>query len=148
MINAKVLVWGNKSDNKANGIAKGYQPLFDRPICPSLGALWPNLLWGESCLKRSLNSPCKSSTSHADTRGLSSSCPEGGSSSGMSATSNIPAVGVSVSDTPLLINASSAPVCSFSPFSLPPQQYSIQMIRIATKRRKLHRYQECYFFGL
>lgn len=119
---------------KLRVINQNNTPRLDRPICPSLGALWPNLLWGESWLKRTLlNSPWRSSTSHIDPRELRSCCPEGGSNSGMSAVSNIPAAGVSVSATPLLINASSAPTRSFSPFSLPPQQYSIQKCWITMK---------------
>ncbi len=114
-----------------------YWPLFDRPICPSLGALWPNLLWGDSGLKQSLlNSTLKCCIWHTESRGLGWSCPEGCRSSGISVVSNISGAGVSsrfpavtVSASPQFINASSAPVCSCSPFSpssLPPQQYSIQ----------------------
>lgn len=125
--NIRVSVYSTK-------LEKHYWPLFDRPICPSLGALWPNLRWGDSGLKQSLlNSTRKCCIWHTESRGLGWSCPEGGRSSGISVVSNIPAAGVSsrfpavtVSASPLLINASSAPVCSFSSFSLPPQQYSIQ----------------------
>lgn len=112
-----------------------YLPLLDRPICPSFGALCVVVRCGHSGRSCSLRQSlavcvCRSGRGSLSlgVKGL-----QGGRSSGMSDVSYIPLTSVflRLCGVPLFLSASPTPssfkpACSLSPFSLLPQQYSMQ----------------------